>query len=68
MAPWLGTQEGSGRGFLFLLAKMCQDPIDNVLVLNASDDFDGSTAATTNFNIDDAPSAEPVIYPARSPG
>jgi len=29
-----------------------QDPVDDVLILNASDDFDGPTAATTNFNID----------------
>ena len=31
---------------------MSQDPVDDVLILNASDDFDGSTAVTTNFNID----------------
>ena len=31
---------------------MSQDPVDDVLILNASDDFDGPTAATTNFNID----------------
>jgi hypothetical protein len=29
-----------------------QDPVDDVLILNASDDFDGPTAAITNFNID----------------
>jgi hypothetical protein len=29
-----------------------QDSVDDVLILNASDDFDGPTAATTNFNID----------------
>ena len=42
---------------MFLLSKMSQDPVDDVLILNATvrridDDFDGPTAATTNFNID----------------
>ena len=36
---------------------MCQDPVDDVLILNATirrsdDDFSGPTAAITNFNID----------------
>jgi len=36
---------------------MCQDSVDDVLILNATvrrsdDDFCGPTAATTNFNID----------------
>mgnify|MGYP007041103532 CR=1 FL=1 len=31
---------------------MSQDPVGAVLILNASDDFDGLTAATTNFNVD----------------
>jgi hypothetical protein len=39
-------------GVLFLALKMSQDSVDDVLILNASDDFDGPTAATTNFNID----------------
>ena len=39
-------------GVLFLALKMSQNPVDDVLILNASDDFDGSTAATTKFNID----------------
>ena len=39
-------------GVLFLAFKMSQDPVDDVLILNASDDFDGPTAVTTNFNID----------------
>ena len=50
--PGWRYQEGPGRGFLFLLSKMCQDSVDDVLILNASDDFGGPTAATTNFNID----------------
>jgi hypothetical protein len=37
---------------LFFLAKMSQNPVDNVLVLNASDDFDGPTAMTANLDID----------------
>ena len=50
--PGWRYQEGPGRGFLFLLSKMCHDSVDDVLILNASDDFGGPTAATTNFNID----------------
>ena len=50
--PGWGRQEGPGRGVLFLLAKMGQEPVDDVLILNASDDFDGPTAATANFHID----------------
>jgi len=30
--PGWGHQEGPGRGFLFLLAKMSQDPVDDVLL------------------------------------
>ena len=37
---------------MFLFAKMRQDAIDNVLVLNTGDDFDGSTTAIANFNVD----------------
>ena len=50
--PGWRYQEGPGRGFLFLLSKICQDSVDDVLILNASNDFGGPTAATTNFNID----------------
>ena len=39
-------------GVLFLALKMSHDSVDDVLILNASDDFGGPTAATTNFNID----------------
>ncbi len=47
-------------GVLFLALKMSQNPLESlprfigydVQILNASDDFDGSTAATTKFNID----------------
>jgi len=31
---------------------MSQNPVDNVLVLNAGDDFDGPTAMTANLDID----------------
>jgi len=31
---------------------MSQDPVDDVLILNASDDFDGPTAATANLDVD----------------
>ncbi len=39
-------------GVLFLTLKMNQDPVDNVLVLNTGDDFDGPTTAIANFNVD----------------
>ena len=41
-------QEGSGRGILFLLAKMSQDPVANVLVLDTGDDLGRATAASAN--------------------
>lgn len=31
---------------------MSQDTVDDVLILNTGDDFDGSTAATANLNVD----------------
>ena len=37
---------------MFLFAKMSQDSIDNVLVLNTGDDFDGPTAMAANLDID----------------
>ena len=37
---------------LFLLAKMSQDPVDDVLILNASDDVDGPTAVAADLNLD----------------
>ena len=39
-------------GVLFLALKMSQDPVDGVLLLDESDDFDRPTAATENFNVD----------------
>ena len=36
---------GQGGGALFLIAQMSQNSIDDVLVLDAGDDSDGSTAA-----------------------
>ena len=50
--PGWGHQEGPGRDILFLLAKMSQDPVDDVLLLDASDDFDSPPAATANLNVD----------------
>ena len=35
-------------GVLFLALKMSQDPVDDVLVLNACDDPDRTTAASAN--------------------
>ena len=42
---------GQGGGALFRLAKMGQDPVDDVLVLNTSDDSDRSAAAAADFAI-----------------
>ena len=41
---------GPGRGFLFCPAKMGQDPVDDVLALNTSDDPNRSAAAAACFN------------------
>jgi len=35
---------------LFLLAKMCQDSVDNVLIFNTRNDPDRTTAAAANLN------------------
>ena len=43
---------GQGGGALFLLAKMGQNSIDEVLVLDTYNDSRRSTTATANFNID----------------
>ena len=37
---------------MFLALKMSQDPVYGVLLLDASDDFDRTTAATANLNVD----------------
>jgi hypothetical protein len=55
--PGWGHQEGPGRGFLFLLAKMSQDSVDDVLIFNATvrrsdDDFQRPATATADLNID----------------
>ncbi|MDB2364414.1 hypothetical protein N9V98_00945 [Luminiphilus sp.] len=47
-----GVNSGREGGVLLPLAKVSQDPVDDVLFLNASDDFDGPATATTNFHID----------------
>ena len=49
--PGWGHQEGLGRGVLFLLAKMSQDPVDDVLILNASDDFYRPAAVAADFDV-----------------
>ena len=50
-------EEGSGRGFLFLLAKMGQDPVDDVLVFDATvrridDNSHRTVAAAANLDLD----------------
>lgn len=48
--PGWRHQEGSIWDFLLLLTKMGQDTVDDVLVLDASDDFDSSAAAAADFD------------------
>ena len=49
-----------GGGVLFLALKMSQDPVDDVLVLNACDDPDRTTAASANANVDIEYAFEPL--------
>ena len=52
VAPWLGAPGGAGQGrSLFLLAKMGQDPVDDVLILNASDDFQRPATPATGLYV-----------------
>ena len=46
--------------FLFLLSKVCQDPVDDVLVLNACDDPERTTAASAHFNVHIEHALEPL--------
>ena len=39
-------------GVLFLTLKMNQDPVDNVLVLNTTDDPDRASTASTDLDVD----------------
>ena len=50
--PGWRYQKGPARGFLFRLAKMGQDPVDDVLVLDAGDDLYRTTAMIANLDID----------------
>ena len=43
---------GQGGGTLFLIAQVSQDSIDGLLVLNARNDPDRTTAAAANLNVD----------------
>ena len=45
---------------MFSLAKMSQDSIDDVLVLNIGDDLHRSTAMTANLDIDVDSRREPI--------
>ena len=49
-----------GGGVLFLALKMSQNSIDDVLVFDARDNSDRSTAATTNLYIDTEYALEPL--------
>ena len=39
-------------GVLFLALEVSQNPVDNLLVLNTGDDFDGPTKAIANVSVD----------------
>ena len=52
--------DGAGWGGLFLVAQMSQNSVDDVLVLNTSNDFDGPAAATADLNIDVEHTLEPL--------
>ena len=39
-------------GVVFLTLKMNQDPVDNVLVLNTTDDPDRASTASTDLDVD----------------
>ena len=49
--PGWRHQDGPGRGVLFLLAKMSQDSVEDVLVLNASDDFQRPATPATGLHV-----------------
>ena len=51
---------GQGGGTLFLITQMGQNTIDNVLVLNARNHPDRSTALTANLYIDTEYALEPL--------
>jgi hypothetical protein len=50
--PGWRYQKGPGRGVLFRLAKTGQDPVDDLLVLNTSDDSDRAYTASTDLDAD----------------
>ena len=50
--PGWWYEEWLGRGFLFLIAKMSQYPVNDVLVLDARDHFDRASTASTDLDVD----------------
>ena len=44
-------QQWPSRRFLFFLAQVVQDPVNGLLVFNAGDDPDRTTAATADFDV-----------------
>jgi len=58
-------QQREGGDVLFLLAKMCQDSVDNVLIFNTpvrriGNDPDRTTAAAANLNVYVEDALEPL--------
>ena len=49
--PGWWYQEWPGSGFLFLPAQVSQDAVDNVLVLDASNYPDSTSATATDLNV-----------------
>jgi hypothetical protein len=58
--PGTWRQVRQGRAALLLLARMSQDSVDNVPVLNTGDDLYRSTAMSANLDIDIEYSLEPL--------
>ena len=61
VALWLVAPGVARRGgVLFLALKMSQDPVDDVLVLNACDDPDRTTAESATANLSIVYAFEPL--------
>ena len=45
-------REWWGGGFLFLVAEVSEDPVDDRLIFDAGDDLDGTATAGAGFDVD----------------
>lgn len=58
--PGWRCEKREGRDTLFLLAKMSQYPVNDVLILDAGDDFYRPAAAAADFDVYVEDSLEPL--------